>query len=263
MKAIPLRSRKYMNAYAYVDDDDYERIIAKGPWYLTVSGTQNKTGHCVFYAYRVERIAGKQKEFRMHRELIDIPEGYEPDHRDRNGLNNQKSNLRVVTRSQNIVNSRKRPECSSVHKGVSKRYMDGEFYCWRAYVNYDGKMIHLGGFNSEHEAALAYNRKAKELYGEHALLNVIPEDFVAGLPENIRSTVSRVDAQVKSGPRKGSSSRFKGVCFCKGKQKYQAYIGVSGELNHLGFFTDEEEAARAYNEAALKHFGAIAYQNDV
>jgi hypothetical protein len=252
-----------MNAYAYVDDEDYERLVALGPWRLRVAGVVGKTANLLFYAYRVERIDGKQRMFMMHRELINVPEGYDTDHRDSNGLNNQKSNLRVATRSQNNANRRKGLECSSVYKGVSSKYFNGKFHHWQARIGCGGKKIDLGMFNNEHEAALAYNKKAKELYGEFALLNKIPDDFVAGQPGNTRIVVSGKISQAVLGPRSGCSSLYKGVGWHKVHKKFQAYICVDRKLSHLGFFVDEKEAARVYNEAALKHFGAIAYQNDV
>lgn len=60
-------------------------------------------------------------------------------------------------------------------------------------------------------------------------------------------------------PRKGGSSRFKGVCKTHGK--WRAYIKVNWKQIHLGYFIDELKAARAYDQAAIQYFGEFAYTN--
>lgn len=100
------------------------------------------------------------------------PIGYVIDHADRNPLNNQRSNLRYATYSENSYNTspRRNINKSSKYKGVT-RY--GNKY--RAVIQYDGDKIHLGYFHSEVEAAIAYNVRAKELFKEFAYLNDVGE----------------------------------------------------------------------------------------
>jgi hypothetical protein len=62
------------------------------------------------------------------------------------------------------------------------------------------------------------------------------------------------------GPR-GGSSRFKGVCWHKNHRIWAAFIGIDFKQKHLGHFHTEEEAARAYDVAALEHFGEFAKLN--
>jgi hypothetical protein len=99
------------NMIAIVDDDDFERLN-KHKWSTTKSPT-NKT----WYAYRTIVKKGKQCNIKMHREIMEFPIGYEIDHIDHNGLNNQKSNLRIATRSQNNCNTIYKN--SSGYRGVS------------------------------------------------------------------------------------------------------------------------------------------------
>ena len=59
-----------------------------------------------------------------------------------------------------------------------------------------------------------------------------------------------------------TSSMYKGVSFHKPLQKWVVHIKVNGEVQHLGYFEDEREAAEAYNAAALEHFGEYAKLNE-
>ena len=63
--------------------------------------------------------------------------------------------------------------------------------------------------------------------------------------------------------RKSATSKYRGVSQAKGQKKWRAAIEVNGQTLNLGLFASESQAALAYNEAARKHFGDIAYQNQV
>lgn len=147
---------------ALVDDEDYERL---NQWKWCAH--KDKT---TFYADRNIYNNGKQTTIRMHWEVLN---GKGIDHIDHNGLNNQKSNLRRCTQSENMMNASKRENTSSIYKGVCffKRYNK-----WTAYININKKPIFLGNFYTEVEAAKAYNKKAIELFLEFANLNIIKEN---------------------------------------------------------------------------------------
>lgn len=107
----------------------------------------------------------------LHRELLSARKGQEVDHVNHNGLDNRLENLRIVTRAQNMMNRR------SIHgvsqfKGVSWHEKAKK---WRANIRL-GRQQHLGFFSSEIEAALAYNKAARELFGPYALLNPIKKE---------------------------------------------------------------------------------------
>lgn len=104
----------------------------------------------------------------MHREIMNAPKGMVVDHIDGNGLNNRKSNLRICTQAQNNLNSRPKRNCSSRYKGVSFYKRDK---IWQVQIFHNSRTIFLGRFDDEIEAALAYDRKAAELFGEFAYLN--------------------------------------------------------------------------------------------
>lgn len=149
-----------------LDDDRYEDIAAF-PWRLCGWG----------YAMRATRKNGVFSSIYIHRFLLDIHPGDKRivDHIDGNKLNNQIANLRIATKQQNQLNQRvhARPHTSQYkgvcwweHKGTAK---------WLAGIRYQRKKYHLGLFTDEHEAAKAYNKKALELFGEFAQLNVIEQ----------------------------------------------------------------------------------------
>ena len=141
---------------ALVDDDDYP-VLSIYLWY------QNKNG----YAYRIKQINEVTVHSIMMHQVVRISKkGMEIDHIDRNKLNNQKANLRLVTKSQNKQNREKMANTRSRYIGV---WPVGDK--WVARIGKDGKKIHLGTYNHECVAALAYNRAARKLYGKHAMVN--------------------------------------------------------------------------------------------
>lgn len=91
------------------------------------------------------------------------------DHINRNPLDNRKVNLRECTRSQNMANKLKRvhKNHTSKYKGVSL-FSNGKF---RATILHRRRQISLGYFTNEEDAAKAYDMKAKEIWGEFAVLN--------------------------------------------------------------------------------------------
>ena len=138
---------------AQVDDEDYE-YLNQWKWYVYIDR---------IYHYAIRTESKSRKRIKMHRVILNAPDNIFVDHIDHDGLNNQRRNIRLCTNTQNQWNMKGR---RNGHKGVSK-----EKYCFRAAIKYQGKTIHLGSFRTESEAAQAYDIKAKELFGEFALLN--------------------------------------------------------------------------------------------
>lgn len=102
----------------------------------------------------------------MHREIMEPAESFEVDHIDRNKLNNQVVNLRVVKRSDNTHNNSSTSKTSG-YRGV---YLNRHGR-WYSTIHKDGKYFGLGSFDNIIDAALAYDVKARELYGPHAFQN--------------------------------------------------------------------------------------------
>jgi len=99
----------------------------------------------------------------MHRIIADTGDGLDADHRDRDGLNNRRENLRNATRAQNRHNSRVRVDSESGVKGVS---WDKSRGAWSARIKVGGKLVYLGRFADIDAAADAYAKASRKLHGE-------------------------------------------------------------------------------------------------
>jgi len=106
----------------------------------------------------------------LHRLLLNAPEDRYVDHINGDGLDNRRVNIRLATNGQNQWNSRKRLGTTSCYKGVHFRKDRAR---WYARIKYCQRSYHIGTFESERDAAHAYNMKARELFGEFARLNEI------------------------------------------------------------------------------------------
>ena len=143
-----------------VDDDDF-RWLSQLKWYAANQGTHKKAQ---WYAVTTDKA-----HHRMHRLILKAPANLLVDHIDGNGLNNQKINLRLVTYAQNAKNrARTLTPGTSPYKGVNWYPLLKQ---WIARVQVDRKSIHIGYFDSEIEAAVAYDIAASKVHGEYARLN--------------------------------------------------------------------------------------------
>lgn len=102
----------------------------------------------------------------VHRRVVGAKKGEIVDHINGNGLDNRLSNLRIVTHGQNRQRSNCEPQGMSGYFGVSLHKRG-----WKAAIWFEGKYISLGKFTNPQEAAIAYDKKALELFGKHAKTN--------------------------------------------------------------------------------------------
>ena len=142
---------------ALVDDEDFE-YINQWKW-------KAQKGRNTYYATRNVNKKGKYKTISMHRLVLSIEDKREIDHKDRDGLNNQKLNLRVCSNHENQGN--KVGWGRSKYKGVS--FINRGYI--QAQIRINNKSVYLGLFHNEEDAARAYDRKAIEVFGEFANLN--------------------------------------------------------------------------------------------
>lgn len=198
--------------FAIIDDEDAHLVTGK--WHARWSEA-SKT----FYAQTNVRVDTSYNTTQMHRVIMGIDDRtIQVDHKNHNGLDNRRENLRIATGSQNMANARS-TRGVSVHRGIS---VAKECGAWRSQISIDGKTLHLGYYVSEIEAAQAYNNAAIVAFGEFATLNDVPE----GIP-----TRRLMRDPVKAG-----------VSFHKQRGKWRAYVYVDGKQKHLGLFSTEKES---------------------
>ena len=156
MKKVQLNNGQF----AIIDKEDFD-LVSKYKWYTRKN---TRVDGSVSYS-AVSNIDGCIVG--MHNIIMDIQDPSFPiDHISCNSLDNRRCNLRIATVSQNQCNKGKRGNAKHKYKGIM---VNGENYS--AGISYMGKKYHLGTYQSEVEAAKAYDAKAKELHGEFARLN--------------------------------------------------------------------------------------------
>jgi len=169
MKEIELSQGKI----AFVDDEDFD-YLNQFKW----CAVKTKASYGIlWYAIRNTpwiKIDGiwRHSTIRMHRLILDVTDkSIFVDHADKNGINNQKNNLRICSnRSDNLANR-------NVSAGKTSKYLGVSFHKgthkWRSRICRNGINHDLGYFINESDAALAYNNAAVKIHGQFASLNII------------------------------------------------------------------------------------------
>ena len=162
MKYMPLNQ----GCYAIVDDEDYDELN-KHKWRVLTGSSGIK-----YAVRRVRRSFGRTIIY-MHRQILRVEPGQKVDHKNHDGLDNRKTNIRICTHAQNMRNLRPRQGGSSIYKGVSWHKASR---AWTAQIEVDGIYKYLGCSKSEIDAAEAYDNAAREHFGEFAYLNFQPTE---------------------------------------------------------------------------------------
>ena len=155
---IPLENSELC---AIVDQGD-ATTVRKYRWYL------HRKGRNRYARTQLVRDDGSRHYLRMHVLIMGSTEGAEVDHKDRDGLNNRRDNLRIATRQQNRANSRNITNRKSPYRGI---FWDNHRAKWKAEITVNGKRVRLGTYAHPADAARAYDRAAREAFGEFASLN--------------------------------------------------------------------------------------------
>lgn len=164
MKKIELRGKRGEGKHAIVDDEDYDFLI-QYKWYANLDG----------YAVMNHFLLEDGQSALMHRLLMGTPYNLQIDHINGDRLDNRRCNLRICNTAQNNQNMR-----PGARHGTSQ--FKGVHWCatrhkWCAMIKGDYRRYNLGRFDSEIEAARAYDRKAAELFGEFFRPN-LPQESI-------------------------------------------------------------------------------------
>lgn len=151
------------NKVALVDDEDWLRCKDFN-WHA-----RPDKRNC--YAARNIKMADKKTTIALHQEIMNPPKGFQVDHIDGNGLNNRRSNLRLIPiggHFGNLANSKLRKDSKSGFKGVTPHRQSGK---WRAGLRINGVYKSFGLFRNAEDAARAYDKAAIQHFGDFACTN--------------------------------------------------------------------------------------------
>ena len=158
-RLIPLHGKHGTGKYAIVDADQFAKI-SKHRWTMNANGTGYPVAKAV--------IDGERRTLSIAREILDCPDGLVVDHINGDTLDNRVSNLRICTQGQNARNrgATRNSRRQSRYKGVRRHYRK-----WQARIGVNYRVLHIGLFETEREAAEAYDRAARKHFGKFARLN--------------------------------------------------------------------------------------------
>lgn len=221
---IPIRNtNEEIIEYAQVSPRDYYNVMRHkwrkvGPYYMT--NIDNKV-------------------ITLHRFLV---AGGLIHHKDKNPNNNTRENLVATSHTTNNHNKSKNADSTSKYYGVS--YV-AKVEKWQACVQKE-KKCYLGLYDTEIEAAIAYNIFCQNLYGNDANLNEINSDIFNLHKDNITEKMKRIGEK---------TSKYRGVSWVKATKRWEAVVYKDRKRFKIGEFNDEKEAAMKYNLKAKELYG--------
>ncbi len=237
MKIVYINSPKYGVQECLVDDEDYQWIIdSYGAYVRKIPNTDQFYVKC-----RPRPSPKKTGTSYLHRVIYSrynaLPDGKEIDHKDRNPLNNQKNNLRIATRTENTRNQGKIAKCQSQYKGVGIDFIGR----WCSRIKSKDRVIHIGNFDSERDAAIAYDIAAGYVFGDFAVFNIVDAS------EEDRARIAKIMSNPKRISEGKGLSKYLYVTLNKATGRWQSMI-KNPRLNKkviCGRFETELEAAVA------------------
>lgn len=209
-----------------------------------------------FYARCYFLVNGKQKIKKMHRIIMGVSGTDKPhiDHKNENGLDNRRKNLRIATIPENSRNTGANSRNVSGYKGVSlytKGTSQGKYI---VRLRYNGKNYFGGIFNTAIEAAVSYNKLSKKYHGNFAFLNKIDK-------QELTKSKLFICPKKEPKPPKGKCG-FYGVCknVSGGSVRKRPFYATLKGIR-IGYFETAIEAAKYYDTKSIELYGKDAVLN--
>ena len=161
MAEVVIKSKKYGNKVALIDDGDFERFSITSVYLLYC--------RCIDGFY-VRVSGGINRGKLLHRLIVNAPNGAQVDHVNRDTLDNRKDNLRICSQSDNLRNQPMRERNLSGFKGVDFCSKTKKF---RVQIQVDGRKVHGGYFGDIRAAAIKYNELSSIYHGEFGYQNKV------------------------------------------------------------------------------------------
>lgn len=235
---------------AKVDDEDY-KIISQLKWHVV------KWGKCFYALHTGPRDEyGKQHPISMHRMIMEAKIGEQIDHKNRDGLDNRKCNLRKCSTKENIRNCGLSSRNKTGYKGV--RYSkERDYYTCR--LDAKEHKIYLGIFENKEEAALVHDEAAEIYYGEFAYLN-FPEipSSERNIPYEVKCRINKI---VRPSMRRNNSSGYRGVKWHKRSKLWYVCININKKRIYIGSYKSKILGALNYDDHAKRLLGNKAKLN--
>ena len=161
----------YIKGHEVLIDKDKVELVSQYSWHINKTNAKKGIHRDYLAIYAGLNISGKKTQIPLHRLLMNAKKGQFVDHINGNTFDNRITNLRFCTLSENSKNKKPRINSTSKYLGVSIDVNKYKVPRFRSQINKGGKVINLGSFISEIEAAKAYNEAAIKYHGEFANLN--------------------------------------------------------------------------------------------
>ena len=159
--------RLTQNLFARISDKDFPRV-SQYTWQALVRKRKDGSVINIYAGRSVYKETGKMRKQLLHRFILGVGDPkVEIDHKDRDGLNCQRRNLRTATNAQNVCNVGLRRDNTSEVKGVD--LIRGK---WRARINHKRRPIHIGYFSTKKSATKAYQEAAVKYHGTFAVQEI-------------------------------------------------------------------------------------------